>query len=139
MSARQLEALAGDELSRADELLDRANHDIAKYMTLTARNVDPEAMEFEEQVQLLEDLLHTDGEHAAWELWSPLYRELEALASDIVLVSIDDGMATIRELVGQHDPQIDQGGALVKAVVDVADRIAGLRRAVRRRLMEGSR
>lgn len=139
MSIGGLEALPPEELVEADGLLDRANHDIAKYMAMTARNVDPQSMGLDEQARLVDDLLRTDGRHPVWELWRPLYEKLAILAADPTLTVIDRDIATIRELVDHRDEWTDGGRALVESTVAVADRIAGLRRTVRRRLMEVSR
>jgi len=136
MTADRLEALRPDDLARVDELLDRASHDVAKYMAMTARNVDPAAIGDEERGMILEDLLRTDGALPAWELWRRISQELAALASDSAIVAVDDRMAALEALARRVEASGDGAEDLARATVEVADLVTGLRRAVRRRLME---
>lgn len=128
--------LRGRPLERADELLDRAAHDVAKYMAMTARNLDPGAVGPGELDHLLGDLRRTDGERPAWRLWSALSRELRELASDPELDGIDRQMTALAAAADRDEP--DPAG-LISAVLGAADRIVALRRAVRRRRIEAAR
>ena len=56
MPASKLRELTGEALAEADEILGRANHDIAKYMAMTARNVDPVSIGPEDVSYLMDDL-----------------------------------------------------------------------------------
>ena len=75
------EELGVDALEAVDELLDRANHDVAKYMAMTARNVDPEDLGSEELAMLRADLWETDGSRTAWELWRGFSNQIAELAT----------------------------------------------------------
>lgn len=137
MKAARLDELELDGLEKADQLLDRAKHDVAKYMSMTARNVDPSSLGPDETQHLMEDLLKTDGRLAAWELWSPLGRELRELAfNDPELMTIESNMVELEALVSKVGEERVGPEALVQATVAVADRITRLRRALGRRLME---
>ena len=122
-------------LSEADDLLDRAAHDVAKYMSLTARNLPPSPVPVELAEALRGELERTDGRRAAWELWVPISEALHALAADPALEAIDREMARLEALVASKaEPAV-----LARATLLAADRIATLRRAVRRRLAEAVR
>jgi hypothetical protein len=131
-----LESLGPADLGRAAELLDRAGHDVAKYMAMTARNVDPTSPEPDEVDLVRRDLLETDGARSAWALWAPLSRALAALAADPELEAIDRAMAALEALVASGP---GPAGELVEAAVETAERISRLRRAVRRRCDEVGR
>ena len=138
MTAR-LSELGGEEFRRADELLDQAAHDVAKYMALTARNVDPTALSQAEAGYLLADLCRTDGVRPAWDLWAPFSGELRALApADPALETIDREMAELKKRGTTPPADRSDLARLVELTVTVADRITLLRREVRRRRGAGA-
>ena len=92
----RLAELRGDALRRADELLGKANHDVAKYMTMTAANVRPDALSAREARWLLDDLIDTGGRGPAWEQWAAVCVELRRLASDPALSALDSEMEALR-------------------------------------------
>lgn len=138
MTDRLLRDLDGEALTRADDLLDRANHDVGKYMSITARNLDPSRAGRAELDLLLRDLTRTDGSRAAWVVWGELSGALGALAHDPDLDDIDTAMTALAHMVTADHGALDVQ-ALVRVTLDVADRIARLRRAVRKRRMEVDR
>ena len=130
------EELGVDELREVDALLDRANHDVAKYMAMTARNVDPEALGSAEIDMLQGDLCKTDGANAAWDLWKVFSQQLAELAPDPVLQTTDREMAQLSDLAGRCGSDASQLGSLVEQTKSVARHITELRRRIRRRLIE---
>lgn len=134
---RSLEALGSAELERAAELLDRAGHDVAKYMALTARNVDPASPADDDVELILRDLRETDGARPAWAIWAPLSRALAELAADPELEAIDRAMAGLERLCGAASSQ--RAAELIATTIEVADRIVRLRRAVQARRGEVAR
>ena len=136
MTVEKLVALGPEGLAEADALLDRASHDVAKYMAMTARNVEPADVSEEEVESFRGDLLRTDGERPAWELWAPLSQALMVLAADPELDAVDRGMAELKSLSGRLGAGREELAELFATTRTVADRITGLRRAVRRRLIE---
>jgi hypothetical protein len=133
---RSLEALGGEDLQRAAELLDRAGHDVAKYMAMTARNVDAAAPADDEVEMVLRDLRETDGARPAWAVWAPLSRALAGLADDAELEAIDRAMAGLERLCDVVAGDRGRAAELVGAAIEAADGIARLRRRVRARLDE---
>jgi hypothetical protein len=131
----RLAEMRGEALLEADALLGEAAHDVAKYMAITARNLDPGAQDPELRTALLKDLLRTDGERPAWEIWAPLRRRLGELAPDEALDRIDSGMKTLAAMARSD---VDEGlfQDLVRTTVSVATEIASLWREVRRRRIE---
>ena len=138
MTVRRLIDLEGEALVRAAELLDRASHDVAKYMSITARNIDPRTAGADDIVRVLHDLTRTDGRRPAWELWSEVSAPLHELADDPELRGIDAAM-TRAALAAGAGTGIDGVPGLVGATLDAADRIVRLRRAVLARRMEVER
>jgi hypothetical protein len=139
VTVRDLTMLSGDTLRRADELLDRANHDVAKYMSMTARNVEPSAIDDELTEMMRRDLTQTNGSASAWALWRPLSAALSELVDDTAVGQIDEGMSTLESLVVRWTNNDETSGQIAEATVAVADRIAELRRSVRRAMMEQGR
>jgi len=131
----RLDELAGEALEAADEILDSAAHDVAKYMAMTARNVDPATTLPEDlAARLVEDVRRVDGRRPAWELWQHFSERLRALSSDDeILDRLDTSMVRVRQLA-ETEPV--EHGALAQLVTDAAAEITALRRAVRRRMME---
>ena len=130
----KLEELVGDALEAADEILDSAAHDVAKYMAMTARNLDTSApIADEHAASLLEDLRRVDGRRPAWELWQVFSERLRDLSDDDAVDEIDAAMARVRA-AAETEP-VDHG-ALARLATDVSAEISALRRLVRRKLME---
>ena len=127
--------LPADSLARADELLDRASHDVAKYMAMTARNIDPSTAGGREASLIWRDVLSTDGSESAWAIWRPLSTKLHELARDDRLAAIDRGMERLRSLAATKD-DVAEVEMVIELVVDISNRIVGLRRDVRRRRIE---
>ncbi len=130
--------LTGDSLVRADELLDRASHDVAKYVAMTARNIDPRTAGGRELELVWRDLLQTDGSSPAWALWQPLSEELRELAADEQLAAIDRAMDRLRSLSKSKNENEEQK-SVIELVLAVSDGITRLRRDVRRRRIEVER
>lgn len=128
--------LGGEGLARADEILDRAAHDVAKYMAVTARNADLERMTDEVAGRVRSELCAVDGERPAWELWRRFAGELAALASDPEVEAVSAAMAELEGLAG--DGEADTR-AVARISVETARRITALRSAVRRRRLEQGR
>jgi hypothetical protein len=131
MSLRELDEGA---LARANEILGRAAHDVAKYMAITARNVDAAPGDCTAADLLRRDLVRTDGQRPAWELWRVLSQSLAELGHDEDVRAVDEGMERLAALVDQGTSDV---GTLARLAVEVADRILALNRSVRRRLREG--
>lgn len=138
MSAPGLAGLEGEALVRADELLGQASHDVAKYMSMTARNARPEALaRGGEQLDWLRaDLEQTGASGAAWDLWAPLSAELSGLAADPTLAAIDEAMAALAQLFARLAAEPALAPEVASRAVTVADQITALRRAVRQRRLE---
>jgi hypothetical protein len=128
--------LEGEALTAADGLLDRAAHDVAKYMAMTARNIDPEVAGERELSFLRQDLERTDGARSAWAIWGELSQELGALAADPEVEAIDQAMAELEALLAAKG---SQPAELVAATLRAADQITALRRRVRGRRLEAER
>ncbi len=131
-----LAELEGPDLARACEILDRAAHDVAKYMAMTARNVDLEPPGEDLLGRLRSELLAVDGSRSAWELWAGFARQLELLARDPEVEAVTGAMAELRRLAGTDG--VD-ARALARLTVETSGRIAALRDAARRRRSERAR
>ena len=132
----KLAELDGEALEAADEILDVAAHDVAKYMAMTARNVDPASIPEDLGGRLLEEVTRVDGERPAWALWGTFSKKLAALADDEELRLVDEQMEDLRALSsGDEAGEGRDLGAIARLAADTAQRITALRRAVRRRLI----
>lgn len=136
MSALELTELSGDELRLADELLDRANHDVAKHMAMTARNVNMENIDDELAQMIRRDVTTTNGTEASWSLWRALSSRLIELAPDGAVRKIDQQMDALESLVNRWGDADHLSTDVAEAALNVSDDIRSLRQAVRTRLME---
>lgn len=127
-----LKDLSDESLELADSLLDQASHDVGKYMSMTARNVDGADMDDEIELALRADLLHTDGTDAAWVLWRPLFEELAALCADPQLRKADELMANLARACCEDGWDVAH---ICRLAVEAADLMTSLRRQARSHLL----
>jgi hypothetical protein len=134
MTPPELGQLQGDDLRRAAGLLSQANHDVAKYMAVTARNVDPRALSAEETQWLRKDLLQTDGHRPAWKIWREISCQVACLVADSTIAALDQQMDDLARMVQQNPwPPADLSG-LVAQILKTSQAIVELNRRLRQRL-----
>lgn len=134
--AKRMTELELEELEGADELLDRANHDVAKYMAMTARNVEAEMLDEELRAALHRDLTETDGQHSAWVLWADFSVALAEVLADDRLLAIDETMSKLAELMEGDREAEGVDARLIELTRQASAAITVLRREVRQRLIE---
>lgn len=134
--AKGMTELELEELEGADELLDRANHDIAKYMAMTARNVEAEMLDEELRAALHRDLIETDGRRPAWVLWADFSAPLAEVLADDRLLAIDETMSKLAELLEGDREAEGVDTRLIELTRRASAAITALRREVRQRLIE---
>ena len=140
MTATKLTELNGDALSEADELLGKASHDIAKYMAMTARNVEPSSIGPNDLSYLMDDLTQTNGTDPCWELWRSFSEALRRLGSDPALDDLDSRMKQLEELVAQWKANPESGvERIIVETLAFANGLASLRRELRKTRLEGER
>jgi len=134
MTPPELEQLEGDDLRRVTALLGQACHDVAKYMAVTARNVDPGTLAADEAQWLRKDLLQTDGQRPAWVIWHEISRQLARLMTDSSLAALDQQMEDLARLAQQNPwPPANLPG-LVAQTLKTAQAIGDFHRRLRQRL-----
>lgn len=125
-------------LESLDEILDHANHDVAKYMAMTARNVSAESLGEEETEMILDDLRQTNGSDPAWLLWKQFSEQLKSHSVLDEIKQIDGAMDSLRDLVEHPDPA-QNIGQIIPMAMETANRISSLRRQVRKLRIEATR
>jgi len=111
---------------------ERAAHDIAKYMSITARNVSPKLPIDDELFAAIRgDLQKTGGGKAAWVLWGKASSELARLWEPGAIVAIDETMKALEGLLIRAEGDASQREELVRKTVSIADAITSLKRQIR--------
>ncbi len=108
----------------------RAEHDVAKYAALTARNLPVPPWDARLMDAVARDVLQTDGRRPVWEVWADRRADLADIAVD--LDDVDRRIDSIRsreaEIRAPGRPGVDEAlvadlRALVRAMRDLRARV----------------